>query len=56
MTLKDFLKRINGLDLDRMMIWSDGCKGWTNVEIRIDEDNIYICPDKQCSSFSSDRE
>ena len=54
MTLKDFLKRVRVEDLDRMMLWSDGT-GWDNIEVKMEDDYIYILPDGQGSPFSSDR-
>ena len=55
MTLNDFLKRIDTLkDKDKMMILSDG-KGWSNINIEVNENNIVISPDKIDSPFSSDR-
>ena len=55
MTLNDFLKRIDTLkDKDKMMILSDG-KGWANINIEVNENNIVISPDKFDSPFSSDR-
>ena len=55
MTLNDFMKRINlEKDKDKMMIFSDG-KGWANINIEVNENNIVISPDKIDSPFSSDR-
>lgn len=53
MTLKDFLKRINKEDLEKMMIWSDGI-GWSNLEIEITENQIKLLPCKNNSPFESD--
>ena len=55
MTLNDFMKRIDlEKDKDKMMIFSDG-KGWANINIEVNENNIVISPDKIDSPFSSDR-
>lgn len=44
MTLKDFLKRVDSNDLDKMLIWSDG-EGWSNIKIVKNENDITIYPD-----------
>ena len=54
MTLRDFLRRVQFSNLDKMLIWSDGV-GWSNIDIEIDECTIKILPDKSNSPFSSDK-
>lgn len=53
MTLKDFLKRTNKEDEDKMLLWSDGI-GWSNLEIEITDTSIKLLPCKNNSPFSSD--
>lgn len=53
MTLKDFLKRVNKEDLEKMMILSDGI-GWSNLEIEVTENEIKLLPCKNNSPFGSD--
>lgn len=54
MTLKDFLKRVGTNDTNKMLLWSDGDKGWSNVEIEESNGFIYIMPSRNNSPFSSD--
>lgn len=54
MTLKDFLKRVDTNDLDKMLLWSDGGIGWDNIEIEKRGDYIYIKPSMKNSPFTSD--
>ena len=53
MTLKDFLKRANKEDLEKMLICSDGI-GWSNLEIEVTENEIKLLPYKNNSPFESD--
>lgn len=54
MTLNDFLGTIDlEEDKDKMLIWSDGV-GWSNLEIKIGENDIKLLPCKNNSPFSSD--
>lgn len=53
MTLKDFLKRVDVDDMDKMLMWTDGI-GWGNVEIKKDGNYIYIAPSRNDSPFTSD--
>ncbi|WP_164509094.1 hypothetical protein [Clostridium rectalis] len=52
MTLKDFLERVNRNDLDKMMIFREG-KGWSNIKIKVEENEISISCDRN-RPFSSD--
>lgn len=54
MTLNDLLKRVLEEDKDKMLLYTDG-KGWANVNIRIDDSNIWIFDDECNSPFSSDK-
>lgn len=54
MTLGDFLKRVNESDLDKMLLWTDGI-GWSNIDSKVEENDIYIYSDRGNSPFSSDK-
>lgn len=41
-------------DKDKMLIWSDGI-GWSNVEVKKDDNTITLLPCKENSPFSSDK-
>ena len=46
MTVKDFLKRIDETDYDKMMIWVDlDGVGWANIAIEKTDFRINILPD-----------
>ena len=53
MTLKDFLNRVNVQeDSDKMMIFKDVEGGWSNIDIKVTEQDIEVTCD--CSSPFSD--
>lgn len=56
MTVKDFLRRINEKDYDKVILFSDGV-GWTNISGKVDisESSITIFSDNN-AIFSDDKQ
>lgn len=54
MTLGDLIKRIDGNDLHKMLLFKDEDGGWSNVNVEIGKDDIYITCDTN-QIFSSDK-
>jgi hypothetical protein len=52
-TVKVLLKRLKPEDFDKVIIFSNG-KGWTNINITVNENDITLIGDNNCI-FSDDR-
>ncbi len=49
MTVNDLFKRLKDEPLNKMITFKEDLhkKGWSNINIHIENDNIYIYPDKE---------